>query len=322
MAGRLTFPTAGRYDTRFLLEGAVPVAGFGLDFLPVGPAPFPLFRDMITTLSYDIGEQALSHYLIARDQGVPITAIPVFPSRFFPQFGITVNAAAGIDKPADLAGKRVGVISFGYNPAVWLRGILQRHHGLDPRSVVWVEDADDPFFSPLHYPRPAGWRIERMAGLADGLFDGPRMRPLAALEDGRLDAFIAPGGGAPCTERSRPLFPDRPAYVREYCAAGGVFPINTVITLRQTTVRANPGLPAALFAAFAEARRRYHAEIAAGREADHMGIATADLAALGLFPDAYGVEPNRAALQRAIDDCLAQGVITRVVTPESLFEAV
>ncbi len=322
MAGRLSFPTAGRYDTRFLLEGAVPVEGFDLDFLPVGPAPFPLFRDMITELSYDIGEQALSHYLIARDQSVPITAIPVFPSRFFPQFGITVNAAAGIEKPADLAGKRVGVISFGYNPAVWLRGILERYHGLDPRAVVWVEDADDPFFSPLRYPRPAGWRIERMAGLADGLFDGPRMRPLAALEDGRLDAFIAPGGGAPCTERTRPLFPDRPAYLREYCAAGGVFPINTVITLRQSTVRANPGLAAALFAAFAEARRRYHAQITAGRETDHMGIATADLVALGLFPDAYGLEPNRAALQRSIDDCLAQGVITRAVAPESLFEAV
>jgi 4,5-dihydroxyphthalate decarboxylase len=101
-----------------------------------------------------------------------------------------------------------------------------------------------------------------------------------------------------------------------------VFPINTVITLRQSTVRANPELPAALFAAFVEARRRYHARIAAGRETDHMGVATADLGALGLFPDAYGLEPNRVAVQRMIDDCRAQGVITRAVAPDSLFEAV
>lgn len=322
MAGRLTFPTAGRYDTRFLLEGAVPVAGFELDFLPVGPAPWPLFRDMVTDLSYDIGEQALSHYLIARDQGAPITAIPVFPSRFFPQFGITVNVDSGITTPADLAGKRVGVLSFGYNPAAWLRGILERYHGLDPESVIWVEDADDPFFGPLHYPRPARFRIERMAGLAEGLFDGPRIRPLAALEDGRLDAFIAPGGGAPCTDRTRPLFPDRAALLREYLGAGGAFPINTVITLRRETVARHPRLPAALYAAFTQARGRYHAQVAGGHEPDHMGVATGELQALGLFPDAYGIDPNRAALETLIGYCHAQGVIARRPTPKDLFEAV
>jgi len=322
MAEPLTFPTAGRYDTRFLLEDAVPVRGFQVSFLPVGPAPWPLFRDMVTDLSYDIGEQALSHYLIARDQGVALTAIPVFPSRFFPQLGITVNARAGIENPADLAGKRVGVVSFGYNPAAWLRGILEHHHGLDPRSVIWVEDADDPFFGTLRYPRPAGFRIERMAGLAESLFDGPRMQPVAALEDAQLDAFIAPGGGAPCTKRTRPLFADRGRVVNDYIRAGGPLPINTVITLRRSTVAARPDLPGALYAAFVEARARYHAEISAGAETDHMGIPTAQLRALGLFPDAYGIAPNRAALETLIEYCRAQGVIARAPAPETLFEAV
>lgn len=322
MPEALTFPTAGRYDTRFLLDGSVPVAGFDLDFLPVGPAPWPMFRDMVTDLSYDIGEQALSHYLIARDQGVPLTAIPVFPSRFFPQLGITVNAAAGIETPADLAGKRVGVLSFGYNPAAWLRGILAHFHGLDPESVIWVEDADDPFFGPLHYPRPDRFRVERMAGLAEGLFDGSRIRPLAALEEGRLDAFVAPAGGAPCTDRSRPLFPDRAAVVGDYVRAGGPFPINTVITLRRSTVARCPELPAALHDAFVEARRRYHVELAAGAEADHMGIPTAQLAALRLFPDAYGLEPNRAALETLIGWCHEQGITRRAAGVEELFQAV
>jgi 4,5-dihydroxyphthalate decarboxylase len=322
MATPLTFPTAGRYDTRFLLEGAVPVRGFEVSFLPVGPAPWPLFRDMLTELSYDIGEQALSHYLVARDQGVPLTAIPVFPSRFFPQLGITVNARAGIEKPADLAGKRVGVVSFGYNPAAWLRGILEHYHGLDPTSIVWVEDADDPFFGTLRYPRPDRFRIERMAGLAESLFDGPRMQPVAALEDGRLDAFIAPGGGAPCTERTRPLFPDRAGVVSDYVRAGGPLPINTVITLRRSTVDRHPELAAALYAAFVEARSRYQAEVAGGREADHMGIPTTQLRELGCFPDAYGVAPNRQALETLIGWCHAQGVTRRAAAVEELFEAV
>ncbi len=322
MAERVTFPTAGRYDTRFLFDGTVPVAGFDVECLPVGPAPWPLFRDMLTDLSYDIGEQALSHYLIARDQDVALTAIPVFPSRFFPQLGINVHARSGIRTPADLAGKRVGTLGFGYNPAVWLRGILQHYHGLDPESVIWVEDADDPFFGRLRYPRPQRFRLEHMAGLAEGLFNGPHIRPLAALEEGRLDAFIAPGGGAPCTDRSRPLFADRVGVVNDYIGAGGPFPINTVVTLRRETVARHPELPAALYAAFSQARQRYHAEVTAGRETDHMGIPTAQLTALGLFPDAYGLEANRRPLQTLVGWCHEQGVIAREPAIEELFEAV
>ena len=45
------------------------MVGVELEFLGMGVLPWPLFRDMVTKLSYDIAEQAISHYLIALDQG-------------------------------------------------------------------------------------------------------------------------------------------------------------------------------------------------------------------------------------------------------------
>src|SRR5712692_7542085 len=94
---KLTFATGKRYDTRFLLDGVVRVRDFDITYPDIGTPPSPFFHSMVTELPYDIGEQAFAHYLLAKDQGQPLTAIPVFPSRFFPHFGVSVHREAGID---------------------------------------------------------------------------------------------------------------------------------------------------------------------------------------------------------------------------------
>jgi hypothetical protein len=48
---------------------------------------------------YDIGELALSTYFQAVDFGKEITALPIFPSRFFPHSQISNNVNAGIGAP-------------------------------------------------------------------------------------------------------------------------------------------------------------------------------------------------------------------------------
>ena len=114
MVDKLTFTTGRRYDTKYLLDGTVRVRGYEIAYDDPGSLPWPRFHDMVTKLSFDIGEQAFSHFLIAKDQGKPLVAIPAFPSRFFPQLGFTVADRAGIAEPEDLIGKRVGVLGFGY----------------------------------------------------------------------------------------------------------------------------------------------------------------------------------------------------------------
>ena len=314
---KITLTTGRRYDTKFLLDGDVQVKGFDIHYHDAGPAPFPVFRDMVTKISYDIGEQAFSHYLMAKDQGKPLTAIPVFPSRFFPQLGITVNRQSGIREPIDLVGKRVAVAGFGYNPAVWMRGILVHQYDVPVEQIVWVEDAEDPFLGGLNYPRSRRFTIEKAEGLVQLLlWSGSSME---LLESERIDAFIPPGGGPSMTDKTRKLFDDPYAEIRKYVQATSVFPINTVMTLKEEVVKAHPELPGRLLEAFREARGRYHEEVLEGKESDHMHLRVGALREMGLFPDQYGLEPNRQAIRMMIQYCYEQGLIRTLFEPEDLF---
>ena len=99
----------------------------------------------------------------------------------------------------------------------------------------------------------------------------------------------------------------------------GVFPINTVMTLKEAVVDRYPELPARLMEAFSEARRLYMEEVSASKESDHMGIKTSALREMGLFPDQYGLAPNRAAVRMMVQYCYEQGLIRKLYEPEELF---
>ena len=68
-----------------------------------------------------------------------------------------------------------------------------------------------------------------------------------------------------------------------------------------------------------EARRLYDEEVKAGGETVHMGIDVSVLKQLGLFPDKYGLETNRAAVALIVQYCHEQGLIQKVYQPEELF---
>ena len=130
------------------MDGTVPVPGTDIEYLdyrgPGGMTTF--FRRMVTDLPYEIGEQAFAHYLIAKDQGKSLTAIPVFPSRFFPHLGISVREGAGIEGVRDLVGKRIAASDWGFNPAVWMRGILAHQYEIPIEKITWVVNEDEPLF--------------------------------------------------------------------------------------------------------------------------------------------------------------------------------
>ena len=319
MSRPLTFPTAGRYETRFLLNGTVKVEGFDIEFIDTGAMPWPVFADMVTDLTYDIAEQAISHYVIALAMGKPLTAIPIFPSFFFPQMGIAVNRQAGIETPEDLINKRVGVLSFGYNPAVWTRGILEQVYGVDSREIIWVEDADDPLFTGLDYPRPGSFRVERVPGLMAQMQQGTNILAGELLESGTIDAVALPAWGPPEGVHVRPLFADPLTEIRNFVALAGALPINTVITLREETVKRHPDLPAALNAAMIRAKSLYMQEMIDGSETTHMGVETGFLKELGFLPTPTGLEQNRASLTLILEYLYRQELITQPMIPEDLF---
>ena len=90
-----------RLDTKFLLSGQVKIAGFDIAFHNPGRAPFPTFRDNVTTLAYDVGELTIVNYIVARDHGVPIIGLPVIPDLFFPLTGLANTAWMSTGTPCE-----------------------------------------------------------------------------------------------------------------------------------------------------------------------------------------------------------------------------
>jgi 4,5-dihydroxyphthalate decarboxylase len=97
------------YDrTRALQDGRVEVEGIDLTYLPLRVEE--TFWRMLRYGEFDAAEMSTGSYFMSRDKGAPkLIAIPVFPSKTFRHSCIYINTDSGIRKPADMAGKRVGV---------------------------------------------------------------------------------------------------------------------------------------------------------------------------------------------------------------------
>jgi 4,5-dihydroxyphthalate decarboxylase len=319
---RLTFATGKRYgtkiryDTKFLMNGTVRVKGFDIQYPEGGIDDMtPVFHDMVTDLSYDIGEQAFAHYVIAKDRGKPLTAIPAFPSRIFPHFGVSVNRKSGIETPQDLVGKRVVFSDWGFNPAVWMRGILTHQYDVPIERVTWLLDEKEPLFHGLDYPHSPRFQFERI-DIPEGRGQGVR----GLLDAGTVDALFTAAAGIPPNEHSKKLFDDPYGEIRAYVAQTGVFPLNTVVTIREDAVEKHPDLPRALMDAWNEADRLYTQELRAGEEDTyHMNLDVRTLEDMGVFPIGYGLEANRQAVRTMVQYCYEQGLIQRLFEPEELF---
>src|SRR6266705_4737110 len=96
---------------RALLSGDVTVDGFEVEPADVTPI-IGAYRRMIRDVEFDVCELAPVSYLMARENGIPLTAIPVFLNRRFHHGDIQCAANSGIAVPADLEGRRVGVRAY------------------------------------------------------------------------------------------------------------------------------------------------------------------------------------------------------------------
>ncbi len=315
--GSNTFSVAigERFSTRFVLNGTVKPDGLEFEFptvqrVPGTGAPMPMFTSLAEHHVYDIGELALSTYLMARDLGKPITALPVFLSRFFPHTGVWVNRRVdGIETPADLVGRRVVCGSFGTNYSVWWRGAMSHQYDVPIQQVQWLESADEHLAG---FRPPRRFMVERLSGNSE---------PVEALMEGKAEAASLPGparGSDP--ERVRPLFADAYREIAEYVEGTHFFPINTVMTVRQDAVERNPELPRLVFETFEKARTLYQADIAAGKEDLHMGLSLRRVReATGLELPPHGLAANRTCLRTMIAYCYEQGIIRKLVDPEDVF---
>src|SRR6186713_1293423 len=135
---KLKTVTRTQGNNRALKDGTVKPKTFEFAFEEVDPL-IAAFRRMVRGNEFDICEMAITTYICAKAHGKPMTAIPIFIVRAFHHGATLTSTKAGIGKPKELEGKRVGV-NRGYTvtTGVWARGVLQDEHGVDLSKVTWA----------------------------------------------------------------------------------------------------------------------------------------------------------------------------------------
>ncbi|MBD0276129.1 MAG: hypothetical protein ICV73_29915 [Acetobacteraceae bacterium] len=274
--------------------------------------PEDIFRRALRDRAFDIAELSMGSHIVttARGDG-PYIGVPVFPSRAFRHSAVYVRTDRGISGPADLAGRAVGVPEYQQTAALWVRGILREHYGVDTRRIAW---------------RTGGERVPIR------LPEGVDVRPLGgdlqeALATGRIDALIAPRPPAAFEDRSAPvgrLWPDYRAEEVAWHRASGFFPIMHCLAVRRDVAERHPWLPVELFRAFARARATALAELrlvnvlrvslpwAAPAYEEQAAIMGGDL-----WP--YGFVRNRDEIAAMVRFAVEDGLASKAVEPEELF---
>ena len=269
-------------------------------------------KRMAESLAFDICEFSLVDYLNGVERGLPFTAIASFPHRIFRHRDIWLSRASGVREPKELAGKRIGIQGWTNSASVWQRGLLAQDYGVDLSSIEWVAEL-----------------AARGAGGAEWarITAKPRARSLdQMLASGDIDALMLPRPPElPPKEMARiaRLFPDYSAVEQEYRARTGIFPIMHVMVIKNDLLASRPGIAKivshgvqAALDTFMERRRLTSApslvwpELTWPEQEKH----------LGPYPWPAGVEANRKELELLIGYGVEQGILSRRISPEELFQ--
>jgi 4,5-dihydroxyphthalate decarboxylase len=225
-----------------------------------------------------------------------LVPIPAFVSRMFRHSSFYVRSDSGLTDPSQLVGKRIGVPEWAQTAAIYSRGLLAHHHGVDLRTIHWHQaGVNDP------------GRVEKVKlALPDGL----RLTPVPdrslseMLLAGDLDCVLSARPPAPFLAgdpRLRRLFTDYAAAEADFLRATGIFPIMHVVVLRRDVYERHRWLALNLLKALETAKDRSLARLgdvtlsyfplpwAAERAREARAL---------LGPDGwpYGIEPNRPTL--------------------------
>jgi ABC-type nitrate/sulfonate/bicarbonate transport system substrate-binding protein len=293
----------GNYGlTKPLKDGSVRAA-LNLEYIQVDPIVAAM-RRMVRSLDFDICEMAFTTYLCAKAYGKPVTAIPVFLTRNFHHWAIFYNVNSGIAKPKDLEGRAVGV-NRGYTvtTGLWARGILQTEYDVDLRKITWAPTDDEHV---AEYKAPANVDYSyRGKPISDLLLSG---KIAAAVGDVRVNS-----------PDIQPLIRDARQAGFAYFRKMGVYPINHGLVVKDSLLKAEPGLARELFRAFQAAKKIYLAHLNSGKN-----LSPADEAALALKgvvgdPFPFGVNHNQKALETVVQFAVDQQVIPRRFSIEELF---
>jgi 4,5-dihydroxyphthalate decarboxylase len=306
-----------RYDiTMPLFEGRVEIPGVRLTPTRMSSMVFGPYPELQNG-DFGLCDLNLGYFPPAVDAGWELVGLPVFSKRKPTYQFVFCRTNAGIERPSDLRGKRIGSRSYRTALTVWGRGLLQEHHGLPWRETTWVVWTKEVF--PVHAPDA---RIEAPSdpqkSVVDALLDGEVDAILTDISDTQLMATLEHD------ERVRRLFPDYAGEdARLYRETGIYTPVHLMVMSRKLD-QEHPGLARTLYDAFERAKQIAYDDITS----DRGGFSVVYLRERWLEQQAQWGDPwqyGMAANRRTMDTFLAynvdQGMISKPLTNEDLFAA-
>ena len=326
---RLSFISAFNERVQPLMDDTVQAEG--IEIIPTFSSPSETFWRQLNFQEFDIAEMSMSSYLIARERGMDMVALPVFPSRRLFHTEVSYHVDSGIREPADLNGKRFGVGEYQQTAALWTRGILEHDFGVSQFKVHWFMERSEELshggatgFAPP--PNISFQRIPLDKSLKSMLVN--HELDAAAIGSPWLSAptiisrsHRISGAGGDWT-KVKLLFPDRMAEGVRFVKKHGFLPVNHAYIIRGEIHRRYPWVAFNLYNAFVKAKQfardklleRIPTALFFGREYLTM---TRDMFGDDPFP--YGVKANRAMLETLIEFSFEQGLTKQKANVEELF---
>ena len=312
--------------TRPIIDGRVKPDG--IDFAKSVLGPAEMFWRQLSFAEFDVSEISMSELMMIRSRGDDrFVGIPVFTTRRFYHAMMLVRKDAGIARPADLKGKRVGVPEYVQTAALWTRGVLENEFGVAPKDMTFFMERVPArsHAGAIGFKAPPGVTINQLP---------PEKSIASMMLAGELDACMAYFGGNPgLIDRSdvdlvnhpdiKPLFLDPVAEGIRYYKKTGIYPINHGMAVKRAVYDQNPWVVLNILKAFNDAN-----DIVDAERREHVAYHLET----GLVPPEYrkplatrivkhGLKANRATLETAVRYSNQQGLTPRVMPMEELFAA-
>lgn len=300
-------------------NGNIPVDGAKLDFIEIVPQ-VAAFRRMIRDVEFEVCELAPTTYFIAKAIGhAPYKAIPVFFERRFHHGGFVVREDSGISEVRDLEGRRAGVRSYSGTTGVWTRGVYVNEFGLDNDKVTWVVD-DEEHVTQLKLPpnveHAPPKSLPKLMASGD-IHGGFLSRADKAANDGH--AGLGRAGLSAETAQYRELVDNAFKRGVEWYGRTGIYPMHSLLVIRDDVLAERPGLANALYEALSEGKRRY---------IENLNDGTADAAIDNRYreqqkavgdPLPYGLKANKPTLEALMTYAVQQKLIPYALPVDDLF---
>ena len=254
-----------------------------VDVKPMHLAAKPMVREH----AYDIGEVALVTVLQAKAYNKGLRLLPAAMLSRFQHHTCLYNSARGELRPADLAGKRIGVRSYSQTTGVYIRGIIENDYGVDLGGVQWVT-FEDGHVAEARDPEdvirmPAGKDMTQM------------------LIDGELDAAIY-GAAMPNDPNLKSVIPNPEAAALEWYGKHHVVPVNHMVVTTDELMQKQPAAVAEFYRLLEEGKKA--AGLPKAGEIDTVK---------------FGREENRPCLEMLISYAVQQSLIPRRLSVDELW---